>query len=171
MLSPDAKVYLAGPITGLSYDDARYGWRGDFAATLKDLGDDLRIDTSHIHLFSPMRGKDHLSHLDEISGSDGEYDNFISRGPAIVGRDRHDVKNAELVVFNFLGADAASVGSCIEIGWADAWQKASILVMEEDARDLGNPHAHLMVESIINYRVKDLREAAFATIQLTTPSL
>ena len=52
---PIKTVYLAGPITGLSYGAARQGWREEMKKLLPD----------HVHPMSPMRGKDFL--LDEIA--------------------------------------------------------------------------------------------------------
>lgn len=169
----EKRVYLAGPITGLSYQDSRHGWRADFQIVLDQLG-----GCEHIKLCSPMRAKDHLSELTKISGKGDAYDNFMSSGRGVVCRDRNDVKTADAVVFNFLGADKASVGSCIEIGWADAWQKPTVLVMEDNglAVDDGNimvpnPHDHLMVDEICGYRVCDLTQAAFAVKWLLTSGL
>ena len=165
----DKHIYLGGPITGLSYGEARHGWREEFESILYKMGPAFR----HIHCRSPMRAKQHLETLEEIgaAGDQPEYDHFISKGRAIVERDRNDVRTADAIVFNFLGAKVASVGSSIEIGWADAFRVPTVLIIEDDARALKNPHEHLMVDGICGYRVNNLQDAAFAIVHLLTPGL
>lgn len=163
------EIYLAGPITGLSYGEARHGWREEFDAILYKMGPAFR----HIKCRSPMRAKQHLETLEEIgaTGDQPEYDHFISKGRAIVERDRNDVRTSDAVVFNFLGASVASVGSCIEIGWADAFRVPTVLIIEDYARILKNPHEHLMVDGICGYRVNNLQDAAFAVANMLTPGI
>ena len=49
-------VYLAGPIRGLSYDEARK-WRIEAAKRFEEVG---------IRSFSPMRNKEQISDVDKI---------------------------------------------------------------------------------------------------------
>jgi len=137
------KVYLAGSISGLSYDEA-VRWREAFADRLRGRG---------IDCYSPMRAKTFLEGRDRIEGS---YDRHpLATDRAITGRDRHDCMTSDLIVFNFIGALKASVGSCIELGWADAFRKPAILVIDE-----GNPHDHPMVRELCAWHVGSLQVAA-----------
>lgn len=157
MIYPAKQVYLAGPITGLSYDQARFGWRVQFQELLPE----------HIFCYSPMRGKDFLQNMTNLKGHDGAYDNVnpMATGPAIVCRDRNDVKNADAMVACFLGYEDKSLGTAIEFGWADAWRVPVIMIAEED-----NPHQHLMMANMCGYNVTTLEAGAALLNQLLTPS-
>ncbi len=136
------KVYLAGPISGLSYDGAT-DWREGVAAAL----------APDIAGYSPLRGKHYLQH--ETSIGDSYEQSLLSSQAAITARDRNDCRTCDLIVFNFLGATKASIGSCIELGWGDAFGKPMILVMEPE----GNVHDHAMVRQVCGWRTRSLDEA------------
>jgi len=137
------KIYLAGQISGLTYGDAE-DWRNQFSQML-----DPRIEA-----FSPLRGKDYLTMRGPLEGS---YDEFpLSTDQGITTRDRYDCMGADLVVFNLLGATRVSLGTMIELGWADAARRPAILVMEKT----GNLHEHPMVRQTTQFRVDNLKDAA-----------
>jgi nucleoside 2-deoxyribosyltransferase len=136
------KVYLAGPISGLTYGGAE-NWRIQFSAAV-----DQRIAC-----FSPLRSKDFLTQHGVIEGS-YPY-NPLSTDQGITARDRNDCTTADLVLFNLLGADRISVGTMIELGWADANRIPAVLVMEPN----GNPHDHPMVRQTTQFRVDNLGDA------------
>ena len=157
---PARQVYMAGPITGLDYDDAAKGWRATFPNMLNH----------HIHAFSPMRGKNHLEGLaNKITDREKDYPfNAISTASAIVARDHNDVMTCDAMVANFLGAPRASLGTAIEFGWAHAYRKPIIMIIEEDA---DNVHNHLMLTDIAGYRVHTLEDAAIIVNHLFTPGV
>jgi nucleoside 2-deoxyribosyltransferase len=113
------KIYLAGPISGLTYDGAQ-DWRNKFSAAIDD----------RIECFSPLRGKDYLTMRGKLEGS---YEEFpLSTDQGITTRDRYDCMGADLVVFYMLGAtERVSIGTMIELGWADAMRRPAILIMEK----------------------------------------
>ena len=134
-------VYLAGPISGQSYGGAT-NWR---VYTTRQLA--LRgIDS-----LDPMRGKAYLSKEEILADS---YDEVTATIRGITTRDRFDCMRASVALFNFDGADSVSIGSCIELGWADSKRIPVIVVMTED-----NPHWHGMVREIAGYIVETLDEA------------
>jgi nucleoside 2-deoxyribosyltransferase len=143
-------VYLAGPITGLTYADGAE-WREVAKAALDDAG---------IDGFSPLRMKQYLEAFGvlEAKDQDGKYNyegaHPLSSDKGIMARDRNDVMRRDLTIANLLGAEKVSIGTCIEIGWADAYRKPLILVMEDD-----NVHRHAMAEEAAGYRVHTLDEA------------
>lgn len=138
-------VYLAGPITGLSYGGATE-WRQYVADRLPE----------YILPVSPMRGKQYLGKEEKIGLSYEEYPLSCQKG--ITCRDRHGVMSCDAILINLLGANAISVGTMIEIGWADAFRKPIILVMEKD-----NPHVHPIVKECAGFIVDNLDEAIFVT--------
>jgi nucleoside 2-deoxyribosyltransferase len=137
------KIYLAGPISGLTYDGAQ-DWRNKFSAAIDD----------RIECFSPLRGKDYLTMRGKLEGS---YDEFpLSTDQGITTRDRYDCMGADLVVFNMLGAtERVSIGTMIELGWADATRRPAILIMEKE----GNIHEHPMVRQTTQFRVDNINDA------------
>lgn len=121
-------IYLAGPITGLTYDEARYGWRADIA---NDVDEDVQV-------LSPMRHEGHLAELKgEIDDKTLEQVNhFFSYPKMIVTKDLLDIDVSSLVVVNLLGAKSVSKGTLHEISYAYAKGKPIIVIME----DKGNPN-------------------------------
>ena len=144
------KIYLAGPISGLTFEGAQ-DWRTYFSNKIN----------LEIQCFSPLRGKDYLKMRGPLEGS---YDDFpLSSDRGITTRDRNDCMGADLVVFNMLGATRVSIGTMVEFGWADAARVPSVLVMEKT----GNVHDHPMVRELAGFRVTNLEDAiAIAEIVL-----
>lgn len=136
------KIYLAGPISGLTYDGAQE-WRDIFRKEV-----DPRIEA-----FSPLRGKDYLAMRGPLEGSYAEFP--LSTDQGITARDRYDCMGSDLVVFNLLGATRVSIGTMIEFGWCDAARNPAILIMEKE----GNVHDYPMIRQIAQFRVDNLRDA------------
>lgn len=136
------KIYLAGPISGLTYEGAEE-WRDEFRRLI-----DPRIET-----FSPLRGKEYLTMRGPLEGSYNEFP--LSTDQGITARDRYDCMGADLVVFNLLGATRVSIGTMIEFGWCDAARNPAIVIMEKS----GNIHDYPMVRQIGQFRVDNVKDA------------
>ena len=141
------RIYLAGPITGLDYSGAT-DWR-DYVRT--------ELAKKGIEGLSPMRGKEYLSHVKEFTANGDEYRplSVISSNRGIMTRDRFDATRCDVLLVNLLGAKKASIGTCMEIAWADLSRIPIIVVMEKE----GNPHDHGMLNEATGYRVETLDEA------------
>lgn len=134
-------VYLAGPITGLSFEGAT-DWRNDVSERLGAVG---------IDAYSPLRAKAYLKGVKEIAD---HYDDYVlSCRKGITNRDRFDVSRCDVLFVNLIGSTKASIGTAIELGWADALRKPIILCMEE-----GNVHDHAMVNEVSGFVVRTLDE-------------
>ena len=123
-----ANVYLAGPIAGSGYDEVN-DWR------IK-----ASIDLSPIKTLNPMRGKEFLKgEKEDVHNYERTtvIENALGSSKGITARDRFDVMNCDLVLMNLVGAKKITIGSMIEIGWADAFRKPIVLVIDE-----GNIHIH-----------------------------
>ena len=141
-------VYLAGPITGLTYKGAT-DWRDVAKADLAAVG---------IKGLSPMRGKEYLAKLQgTISGTGEEYAHLgvLSLPRGVMTRDRFDATRCDVLLVNLLGAKAVSIGSVMEIAWADLSRIPVVCAIEPN----GNPHEHMMIAEAIGYRVPSLDEA------------
>ena len=138
------KVYLSGPITGLTYAEGQ-DWREMVKADL--------ASSASIEGLSPLRAKEYL---DKHGILEGEYTEFpLSSKEGITCRDRWDTTRADVVLVNVLGAKSPSLGTVMEIGWADLARKPIVLVMEAT----GNPHDHPMVRATAGFIVHDLWDA------------
>lgn len=141
-------VYLAGPITGLNYAGAT-DWREAAIADLHYWG---------IKGLSPMRGKDYLKHVPQIFTPDGDaygHLSVLSTNRGITTRDRWDATRCDALLVNLLGAEKVSIGTVMEIAWADLSRIPIVCAMEP----YGNPHDHGMVTEAIGFRVPTLEEA------------
>lgn len=135
------RIYLAGPITGLTYDGAD-DWRQHVTKQLEGA-----------HVLSPLRGKDYLR---EAGTLEDQYFDLhpLSTSKGITNRDRNDVRSADLVFAYLLGAERVSIGTMIEFGWADAFRVPVVAVMESN-----NVHHHAMATEIAGWITDDLEEA------------
>lgn len=146
------KVYLAGPITGLTFEEGA-DWRENAKVALAATG---------IKGYSPLRAKQYLAGRGELVGSYDEYPLSTSKG--ITTRDRWDVMTADAVLFYLKGAKSVSIGTCIEFGWADAFRKPSVFVMSK-----GEVHEHPMVREIGGYFVESLNDAVVLLNKILLP--
>ena len=142
-------VYLAGPIAGMSYDQA-VALRVAFAKAMP----------SDIKTLSPMRGKEFLSDAKNLDRGHGGPAHPLTTDAGITARDFNDVSRSDAIFFNLLGAKEISIGTSVEFGWAHALRKPTIVAME--ARE--NPHDHPMIRRLIDFRAYSLEEGIRTTI-------
>lgn len=140
-----SKVYLAGPITGLTFDESE-DWRREMQAAFSEIG---------VAAVSPLRGKNYLKDVGKISGGQ-DYPHPMSTDKGVINRDAHDVRTSDLVIANVLGAEVASPGTCVEIGIALEAKVPTIVVMEADG---SNPHDRHMIRGAVGWVVHDLDDA------------
>lgn len=105
------RIYLAGPMTGLTWDQANE-WRLKVAAELKPHG---------IECYSPMRW-DHRLNSNCI-----DYAHDI---PEILRRDFYDVMQSDLIYADFTvcSSDIVSFGTVSEVAWGYALRKPTVMV-------------------------------------------
>lgn len=159
MIKPS--VYLAGPITGLSYEDS-IGWREQAIEAL----------APDIDAFSPMRAKSYLRGTVQIGMS---YEKFpLSSQRGIMCRDFFDCTQRDMLLVNFKGAQSVSIGTVMEVAWAYGARKPIVAIMEptKDSPNIserGNPHNHAMMMEAIPYVVSTMDEALFIIRALLLP--
>jgi nucleoside 2-deoxyribosyltransferase len=144
-------VYLAGPISGLSYDDS-VNWRDDFAKKV----------SPQIICLSPMRGKQYLKREKIIDGS--YEDKVMSSSRGIITRDYNDCKRCDALIVNLLGSTKISIGTIMEIAWGKAFQKPIILINDDN-----NIYNHPMINECVGFKVPNLDEAARVLLTLLCP--
>jgi hypothetical protein len=137
------KVYLAGPIAGLTYDEGQ-DWR-EYAAQ--------QLDWDGIDGFSPLRGKAFLRASGKI-GTEG-FKHALATDKGIMKRDSNDVKTSAAILVNFTDAKTISRGTDMELAMAYILQVPVVVACPEDSFILNHP----MVRACIDYRVDTLEEA------------
>jgi len=145
-------IYLAGPITGQSYEGAT-DWRKDVIQKLPP----------EICGFSPLRSKTYL--LNETSIADSYEQTVMSSQRGIFARDHYDCQRCDAIFVNLLGAERISIGTAMEIAWAVAYNKPIILVMEEE----GNLHDHAMIREACPLTVRTIDEGIHLITSLLLP--
>lgn len=143
------RVYLAGPMAGCSYEEA-VAWRKRFANMLPD--DVLAV--------SPLRGYSQYMGKTDMIGTGGDANHAMRRAHGFVTRDRQDCATSDAIVFNLLKAKRITVGTCVEVGWVDAFRKPSILIMENPTDTFRNVHEHAFIRELCGYHVTTEEEAA-----------
>lgn len=136
-------VYLCGPITGLSLEEAT-GWRRAAADALDPVA--VVID--------PTREAPDTMRRSETAATRTITVERLLHGKRTVARDRYDIQRSDLVLACFLGANSVSIGAVGEIFWADAMTKPVVLVREE-----ANVHNHDMLNEIAGWIFEDLESA------------
>lgn len=138
------KIYTAGPISGQSYDQVMTRYRKQ-VVSLEDMGYDV---------VCPMTGKDYLR--TEIEFKSHGYDKHpVSTNKAIKKRDRWMVGSVDIVLVDFTECNnIVSIGSCMELAWADELRKHSIVIMEE-----GNIHQHCFILECADIVFSTMEEA------------
>ncbi len=139
------RVYLAGAISGLSYEAAT-DWRQTAVQALSAAG---------IAAYSPMRAKDFLRGSADLTWKSGAETHPMATSKGIQTRDFNDCINADVLLVNLKGTTKASIGSCFEIAWAHFLRIPIVVVAEAD-----NVHVdHPMAQDMINFRVDDMESA------------
>jgi nucleoside 2-deoxyribosyltransferase len=136
------KIYTAGPITGLSYAQVMDRYESQ-AARLREYG---------YEVLCPMVCKGFLKDEESLDGFG--YDHPTATNRAIKGRDKWMVKQSDIVLVDFTQAVVASIGSCMEIAWAEEYNKHVIAVLPQD-----NVHRHAFILESVDVIFEDIYEA------------
>ena len=122
------KIYLAGPISGYSYNEI-INYFERTASTFSENG---------FSVLHPMLAKQALRN--ELELKPEGYGNPESTNHAIFERDKWMVQNSDIVFCNLLGSTRVSIGSVMELAWASYLGKLTVVCMEQD-----NIHRHAFV--------------------------
>lgn len=124
------QVYLSGPITGFEGE-----WR-----------EELRTELRYKHGIVAV--------LPEAAELYTEKLGIKNPAPVLTIRDKWMCTKSDVVLANFTGSVKASIGTCIELGWASMADVPILAIIPE-----GNVHSHAMIESVATFIVPDLEEA------------
>lgn len=137
------KVYLCGPITGQLYDDADR-WR-QHAARVIGMGRALGALDWEVR--SPLYEKRQYD-------TGGPLPDSFEGDDAVADEDFEWIAESDAVIAYFKDAERASIGSCVELGYAYALGKPIITVVEK-----GSVHDHLFVRRVSTIIVPSLHKA------------
>lgn len=157
MKSP--RVYLAGPIAGATYDGCTE-WREQVKTALADVG---------VYAYSPMRAKERLSEF-QVMGY--EYDTIdgqkspMTSARGITTRDRNDCMKCDALFVYLLGqTERVSIGTVMEVAWADSQRIPIVLVIEDE----GNIHDYPILRECVGFRTPSIDEAIAITKAVLLP--
>jgi nucleoside 2-deoxyribosyltransferase len=98
---------------------------------------------------SALRGREHLAAERVIQSH--YSDRPLSTEKGLTRRDRMDVRRCDLLFVNLLSARSISIGTVVEIAWADAFGKPVVLVMTP-----GTLHDHGIIRELAAFSVPTL---------------
>lgn len=130
------QVYLAGPMPGQQIDGE--DWR-DYAI------ERIRDEDIEVNVVLPYFLENYVDEWD-ITESDA--------ATVLTHRDYRFSTESDFVLANFTDAESRSMGTCIELGWADAFGVTVITVLQE-----GWVHWHPMVRECSDFIVPTLDDA------------
>lgn len=138
-------VYLAGPISGLTFGEAS-AWREKMKRALHP----------DIDAFSPLRDKESHLPADEPLSPDAIGDGHpLVAENGLFMRDFFDVQRADLLLVNLLGTKRVTQGTLYEIAWAFQLRKPIVAILEPT----GNPHEHPFLRCCASFRTDSLADA------------
>jgi nucleoside 2-deoxyribosyltransferase len=136
------RIYLAGPITGKSFDEVMGRYR-EKTSVLTDFG---------YEVLSPMTAKGGLKGVSTFVSTG--YESPVANDHSIFERDRWMVAQADVVLVDLSNAVTVSIGTMMELAWASYLNKHTVLVMPH-----GNVHDHAFVKEAADVRFGDMEEA------------
>jgi len=129
------KIYTAGPMAGLSFDQVKENYLIK-KKILTNMG---------FEILCPMDGKMFLSGSKQFHGN-GFNDYPVTTNKAIKSRDRWMVGQSDIIFADFtISSPKVSIGTCMEIAWADELKKHIVIVMQDD-----NIHNHCFISECAN---------------------
>ena len=138
------KIYTAGPMAGLNVEQVQERYFSQ-VKHLRKMG---------YEVFCPMTGK-HFLKADYNFVGKGCGTNPLTTNHAIKERDRWMVGQVDVVLVDFTqGKDKVSIGSCMELAWADELKKHTVVVMDED-----NIHQHSFIIDCADVIFPNINEA------------
>jgi nucleoside 2-deoxyribosyltransferase len=124
------RVYVGGSISHLPTKVA-YNRLNNIAVELRNIG----YEATH----SLVRIFDHIDENTVIQPT-GHTETHHVTDSSVFNRCLYDIRNSDIIVFNFLGAEKVSIGSVFELAVAYEHNKCVIVLMEDD-----NIHQHLFI--------------------------
>lgn len=152
----DFLVYLAGPISGLVFDEA-----ADWRETARE-----RLARFGIKALSPLRGKEYLRQLGKPISSTGEdyaHLGVLSLPRGVMTRDRYDATRCDVLLVNLAGAKSVSIGTVMEIAWADNNRIPIVAIIEPR----GNVHEHMMIREALGFTAETLEQGIDLVIAIS----
>jgi nucleoside 2-deoxyribosyltransferase len=149
-------VYLGGPITGLTYRQAQ-AWRQDKAFRLS-------LDILGLDPLSPLDQHGPPSDLDIPLNAFFEEQIGVDVSTVVLG-DLKMIEASDIVLFNFLDSDHASIGSAAELGWANAKGKPIVSAVKQDT-----VHHHPFV-TVLSKEIAPTLDAALMSLDRVARSI
>lgn len=148
-----ARIYLAGPIGGLSWDEAN-GWRNGATNMLYPMiGVSPMRPMEHNGEMVDLRDSCFVSDGGRLSNDPENQDKTILPFEKLFQRDYRDVHECDAVLFNFLNAPKQSFGTICELAWTYRRGIPAVVVINE-----GNPNQNPFGEQMYFNMVRTLAD-------------
>ena len=125
---PQFSVYCARPLTGCKYEEI-VGYYNRVGS---------RLNSAGMRVLTPMCAKGCISDGSKVKGQG--YKQPTSTNHAIKERDKWMVQNSNVIFVNLIGTTRVSIGSVMELAWADLLGVHAVVVLDEQ-----NIHQHAFV--------------------------
>ena len=117
---------------------------------------------------SPLRGKN--CYLKDLVGNGTIADHYnnklLSTQRGITVRDRNDVMTCDAILANLSDSKKVSIGTVMEIAWADMLRKPIVVVMDES-----NVHWHAMIREVSGFVTPYMKEAVELLKEILRPGV
>lgn len=119
VVTPPLTIYCARPMSGRTRDE--------IIVYYKRVG--ARLSDAGFKVFTPVYGKGYLRNLVSTAALDRRAPVVTDR--ALKQRDQWMVRNSDVIFVNLIGATQVSIGSVMELAWADVFGVHSVLVLDK----------------------------------------
>lgn len=123
------RIYLAGAISGCSYEEAGQ-WRKQVAKYFQQFPNPDGVPAYTV--LDPMGDKDELAKEQAIRVT--PLNGLYTNDKAIVARDKFSVLSSDIVLANLSYGQNPLIGTSVEIGWADMANIPVIAVCPKNSR-------------------------------------
>jgi len=153
IIPPEFTAYCARPISGREHEDVVDYYRR--------IG--CRLSAAGIRILTPTCGKGYVSNDSKWSKQAAKC---VCTDHAIKERDKWMVQNSNIIFVNLVGAVKVSIGSVMELAWADMLNVHSVVALDEP-----NVHQHPFVVDCADIIFPTEEEALFYLEKLASGTL
>lgn len=136
------KIYAAGGMSGLTIEEAS-AWRKEI---IEKVGENIEV-------LNPLR--DQIDSDETTVIKDSSARSIFTNSKSLTRRDLNDIRNSDVVLFNFLNPKSISRGSLIELGFAAGLQKPIVVILDK-SEEMYN---HAFVKELAWYSISNINTA------------
>lgn len=151
MVCGDMRLYLSGPISGVSYGEIA-DWRKRAMAMFP----------ASVSVYDPASSFCDAELASDAPETPSAALARLMHGRLVVDRNKHIIQSSDVVLANLLDSQRASIGSIGELFWANAFRIPIVIVREQS----GNVHDHAMLNAIASVVTSSLEDGCEAALNI-----